>query len=636
MLRKGKSLSSRRRFRLESLERRDLMAADPLPVLMVVADQTDFYYQEYGDTRAALEADGIEVRVAATTTLPTYPHQNTGEGATSGRVDPDLALADVNASDYSAIVFVGGWGSSMYQYDFPGNYIDTRYNGDPGTKATVNDLIGDFVAQDKYVTAICHGTTVLAWARVDGVSPVDGKQVSVPWIGSPAGTFHGQWYGYFELMAYPQLAENGAIPNLVSGQYGDPNTVADDVIVDGKIITAENYDSANMFGHVIAQHVIADANVTDGEPAPEDPPPPVEPVNHAPQVANQVLSIQENSAFGALVGSVLASDADAGQTLTYTILGGNTSNAFAIDPDSGAISVANSLALDFETTSLFELQIGVTDNGTPPLSASATVSINLIDVNELPPSPVNVVGNDLVVNGTLGDDRIYVWTSGAQAFAWMNGEMFGPHTLPSGGHVRVFGGSGNDQIYGTDAHIPLEIYGEAGHDLITGGYADDVLDGGDGWDRIWGNQGDDVLIGGSGNDQLDGRDGNDVVVGGDGDDSLYGQTGRDLLIGGLGFDRLDGGSDEDLLIGEATDYDTNAAALLAIMSEWTSAASLSTRATNLANGLPTGQRLRWGSTVHNDGVGDCLNGGTDPDWYLMLTTDCQYFVSANDLVSSGS
>ena len=33
-----------------------------------------------------------------------------------GNVRPDLALSDVKAEDYSAIVFVGGWGSSMYQY----------------------------------------------------------------------------------------------------------------------------------------------------------------------------------------------------------------------------------------------------------------------------------------------------------------------------------------------------------------------------------------------------------------------------------------------------------------------------------------------------------------------------------------
>ena len=41
------------------LESRDLLAADPLPVLMVLADRQDFYYREYGETRIGLEAAGV-------------------------------------------------------------------------------------------------------------------------------------------------------------------------------------------------------------------------------------------------------------------------------------------------------------------------------------------------------------------------------------------------------------------------------------------------------------------------------------------------------------------------------------------------------------------------------------------------
>jgi len=245
----------------ELLEVRELLTAGVgdtgvLPVLMVVADQRDFYYQEYGDTRTGLEAEGIEVQVAARTTNPTVPHAGTGEPAvTGGVVVPDIALADVDPSNYSAIVFVGGWGSSMYQYDFPGDYYDDWYDGDLTTKETVNSLITTFLEQDKYVTAICHGVTVLAWARVDGVSPLNGKQVSIPYIGSPGVYYNGQSYGYYQLGQYEQAIANGAIANVSSGAYGDPTTVADDVVVDGRIITAENYDAALAFGHRIGVEV---------------------------------------------------------------------------------------------------------------------------------------------------------------------------------------------------------------------------------------------------------------------------------------------------------------------------------------------------------------------------------------------
>lgn len=613
----------RRRFGLERLERRDLMAADPLPVLMVLADQRDFYYREYGETRIGLEAEGMDVVVAARTTNPTVPHPGTGETG-SGQVIPDIALANVNAADYSAIVFVGGWGSSMYQYAYPGDYQNNHYDGDPATKTIVNDLIGDFIEQDKYVTAICHGVTVLAWARVDGVSPLNGKTVSVPWIGSPATLYEGQWYGSSQLMQYPQVVANGATANTGSGQYGNPSTVADDVYVDGRIITAENFDAALQFGHVIGQQVNAAADD-------EEPPPPV---NNAPVLAPGEFELAENAALGTPAGMASASDADAGQSLTYAIVGGNTGGAFAIDPLTGQISVANAAAVDFETTPVFNLLVEVADNGESALSDAATIVIALIDEVETPPSPVNVVGADLVVQGTPASDTIYIRTDhSGRLFAWMNGQMWGPYTMPAGGRAAVYAGDGNDQVYATDSHLPVSIDGEGGHDQITGGFAGDLLDGGDGVDRIWAMQGNDIVRGGAGNDFIDGREGNDVVLGGDGDDAVGGLDGYDLLIGGAGADRMDGGSGDDLLIAGSTSYDDNDEALLAILAAWMLPADLPTRSQNLMTGLPDGTRLAWGETVFDDALADCLNGNTGTDWLFLLASDHQCYAGNNELVT---
>ncbi len=129
----------------------------------------------------------------------------------------------------------------------------------------------------------------------------------------------------------------------------------------------------------------------------------------------------------------------------------------------------------------------VTDTGTPPLSASATMLIALTDVVETPPSPVGMEGSDLVVRGTDAADTVYVWSDAQRrGMVWMNGTQYGPHTLGPGGRVIVYGGSGNDRIFATDSALPVAIYGAAGHDQITGGSAGDLLDGGDGIDRIWG------------------------------------------------------------------------------------------------------------------------------------------------------
>lgn len=244
-------------------------------VFVIIGSPLDFHYQEYADTRRSIEEAGLSVLVGAATTARAYPHPNSGEPAgTDGSVVPDVALADANASDYSAIVFVGGWGSSMYQYAFndpnadgttDNYYAHGPYNGDDNlldgqispTKVIVNQLINEFLAQDKPVAGICHGTTVLAWARVQGASPLKGRVVAAPFIGSPAAFYGGKWYGDFELGQREQLEVNGALPNFFTGQNGDPTTVLDDVVVDGRIITAENYESAAYFGKVVAREAVA-------------------------------------------------------------------------------------------------------------------------------------------------------------------------------------------------------------------------------------------------------------------------------------------------------------------------------------------------------------------------------------------
>jgi VCBS repeat-containing protein len=107
-----------------------------------------------------------------------------------------------------------------------------------------------------------------------------------------------------------------------------------------------------------------------------------------PAINLQSFSLPENSPNGTVVATVQASDPDAGQTLSYSIVAGNTGGAFAINPATGEVTVANSAALNFEVTRTFVLTVQVIDNGNPPLSNLATVTINLNNVNE---APVNTV-----------------------------------------------------------------------------------------------------------------------------------------------------------------------------------------------------------------------------------------------------
>ena len=102
-------------------------------------------------------------------------------------------------------------------------------------------------------------------------------------------------------------------------------------------------------------------------------------VNEAPVIVAQTFSVTENATAGTTVGTVAATDEDAGSNLTFSITSGNTGNAFAINARSGVINVAG--ALDHETTPTYTLTVQVSDGS---LSASSAVIVNVTDVNEPP------------------------------------------------------------------------------------------------------------------------------------------------------------------------------------------------------------------------------------------------------------
>ena len=217
-------------------------------VLIVIANE-DFFYREYADPRRELENAGIRVTVAAGRKSSCRPHPGTGEGADGGVVNPDLALSDVKADQFDAILFSGGWGASSYQFAFPGRYDKASYNGNRSIRAEANRVINEFIEQDKYVCALCNGVSVLAWARVNGKSPLEGKRVCAPVRQAASGIYNGR-PAQPPCLWHPEV--NGALISP-SGSVGQPGNVADDVLVDGKIITGEDDPSAREMGRKIAE-----------------------------------------------------------------------------------------------------------------------------------------------------------------------------------------------------------------------------------------------------------------------------------------------------------------------------------------------------------------------------------------------
>ena len=104
--------------------------------------------------------------------------------------------------------------------------------------------------------------------------------------------------------------------------------------------------------------------------------------NDAPVLADDTLAIAEHAADGTEVGTVSGSDVDNGDDLTYVITAGNVGEVFAIDSDTGRITVADNSSLDYETTPSYSLTVRVTDGG--GLSDTATITIDIIDANDPP------------------------------------------------------------------------------------------------------------------------------------------------------------------------------------------------------------------------------------------------------------
>ena len=111
-------------------------------------------------------------------------------------------------------------------------------------------------------------------------------------------------------------------------------------------------------------------------------------------------------------------------------------------------------------------------------------------------------------------------------------------------NARIFGGGGDDEIYGPDVSsslLKVILAGEEGNDEIYGSPGNDIILGGPGGDNLWGLDGNDEMIGEGGNDIILGGPGGDNINGGSGQDSLNGDEGTDTIIGGVSNDVLCGG-----------------------------------------------------------------------------------------------
>ena len=127
-------------------------------------------------------------------------------------------------------------------------------------------------------------------------------------------------------------------------------------------------------------------------------------VNKAPEFDSAMMttrSVVENTAAGENIGDpVAAMDANAGDTLTYT-LGGTDMASFDINSATGQIMTK--AALDFETKTSYTVDVTATD--TSGLNATVMVTINVTDeVNEAPEFDSDMTTRSVAENTAAGEN----------------------------------------------------------------------------------------------------------------------------------------------------------------------------------------------------------------------------------------
>ena len=124
------------------------------------------------------------------------------------------------------------------------------------------------------------------------------------------------------------------------------------------------------------------------------------------QGAPYVVTKAEDTALTTVFTTVTCTEADVGvnSQIEYSISAGNGEAKFAIDINTGAVSLV--AMLDYETTKAFSLVILATDKGAVPMTGTAEVFVIVTGVNEHDPV-ITVPGGGYVTNvaedAALGD-----------------------------------------------------------------------------------------------------------------------------------------------------------------------------------------------------------------------------------------
>ncbi len=243
-------------------------------------------------------------------------------------------------------------------------------------------------------------TINLTDANENGVGPISDVNISANTISESAT--NGAVVGLTAFASDPDATDTVtySLTDNAGGRFAiDANTgvvtVADTSLLDYETVTSHTVtiQATSTDGSISTETFTINLTDDTSEAA-------VGPVTDSDGTAN---TISESVANGAAVGLTgLATDADATDTVTYSLTD-DAGGRFAIDANTGVVTVADTSLLDFETATSHTVTIQATS--TDGSSSTETFTINLTDANENgvgPISDVNISANTISESATNG------------------------------------------------------------------------------------------------------------------------------------------------------------------------------------------------------------------------------------------
>ena len=168
-------------------------------LLMMIAPEK-FRDEEYEIPFALLSEQGAKITTAST-------KKGIAQGMFGKKATVDTTFDEINAKDFDAIIYVGGQGTPTVR-----------------SNAKAVELAQTFFAQKKVVAAICWAPTILAKAGI-----LQNKKATV-WLGDDD----------------EYKKKTSQVLNDLGGQF-----VAQDVVVDGNIVTGNGPEAAKNFAQAL-------------------------------------------------------------------------------------------------------------------------------------------------------------------------------------------------------------------------------------------------------------------------------------------------------------------------------------------------------------------------------------------------